>query len=589
MNKNIFKLIARLVALLSPYKRLLFIAIMSILLLAVISPLRPYLIGQLVDNYIIRNQNEEYLLIWVLIIFFSLIVEAILQISSSFYSNLIAQNLILELRKKLFTKIAHLKIKYFDTNPVGSLVTRTVSDMQAITDVFSSGLLDIIRDLLALVLILSLMFFTNWQLAFMTLIPIPILLISTKIFANYMKKAFQKERGAVTALNNFVNERLSGMSLVQLFNRQKEEYLKFTKINAEHRSAHIQTIFANSIFFPVVEFLSSLSIAFILVLASVQASGKGSEEIKNMYGEIVAFTLWISQLYRPIRQLADKFNILQRGAVRAERVFELLDRELEHTDNDEKLQDVSFRKDIYFKEVCFSYNKKEQVLKGLSLIIEQGKTYAIVGSTGSGKTTIINLLCGFYEIDRGELLIGNVPVEKISNRVLNSKIGVVLQDVFLFSGTIRENIILNDKEIDQSIIEGAAKQVGIHDFVEKLPNAYEYIIGERGQDLSTGQRQLISFLRAYINQPDILVLDEATSSVDSESEQLIQSAIEKITADRTSIIIAHRLSTVKKADEIIVMDRGELVEKGTHSELLSNKEGYYYELYSKQFSNGEEI
>lgn len=582
-NKNIFALIARLFSLIKAYKKYVWLSFFSIVVLAILSPLRPYIIGHMVDSYIVKSQDAEMLLVWVLVVFSSLLVEAIAQVSSTYFSNLLAQNLIVDLRKRLFKKIARLNITFFDKNPVGSLVTRTVSDMQAITEVFSSGLVDIIGDLLALFLILVFMFFTNWELAFMTLIPIPLLLLATKIFANTMKKAFQKERAAVTSLNNFVNERLTGMSLIQLFNRQNQEYIRFEKINHDHKQAHIQTILANSIFFPVVELLSSLSIAFILVWGAIHVSGKNNVEIKTMYGEIIAFTLWISQLYRPIRQLADKFNILQRGAVRAERVFELLDLENEEEENYEGLKNIDFQQDIYFKEVYFSYNKKEPLFEKLNLVIEQGKTCAIVGSTGSGKTSLINLLSRFYKVDQGEICIGKTPINQIETKELNAKIGVVLQDVFLFSGSIKENILLGDTNIRQEHVLEAAKKVGVHEFIMSLPNNYDYVIGERGLDLSVGQRQLISFLRAYIHNPEILILDEATSSIDSETETLIQKALEKLTKGRTSIIIAHRLATIKKADKIIVMDNGVITETGTHEELLALKK-VYYGLHEKQFN-----
>ena len=583
MKKNIFSLIARLFSLVIAYKRYVWFSFFSILALSILSPLRPYFIGNMVDQYIVKTQNQEMLLFWVLIVLLSLLIEGALQVSSTYFSNLLAQNLIVDLRKKLFTKITRLNVPFFDKNPVGSLVTRTVSDMQAITEVFSSGLVDIIGDLLGLLLILVLMFFTNWELALMTLIPIPLLLLATKVFANSMKKAFQKERAAVTSLNNFVNERLTGLSLIQLFNRQNQEFLSFEKINHQHKQAHLQTILANSIFFPVVELLSSLSIAFILVWGALHISGKDNTEIKTMYGEIIAFTLWISQLYRPIRQLADKFNILQRGAVRAERVFELLDMETDEKERKEGLKNIDFRQDIKFEEVSFSYNEKEPLFEALNLTIEKGKTLAIVGPTGSGKTSLISLLSGFYQVKSGKICIGNTPIDQIDSFELNAGIGMVLQDVFLFSGSIKDNILLGSKKTSQEKMEAAAKAVGVHEYIMKLPNGYDYIIGERGIDLSVGQRQLISFLRVYIHNPEILILDEATSSIDSESEKLIQQALEKITKGRTSIVIAHRLATIKKADKIVVMQDGQPVETGTHEQLL-DKKGIYFNLHEKQFN-----
>jgi ATP-binding cassette subfamily B multidrug efflux pump len=418
----------------------------------------------------------------------------------------------------------------------------------------------------------------------MTLVPIPFLLLATRIFAKSMKDSFQKERVAVTRLNTFVQERLSGMSVVQLFNREREEYKRFEKINEGHKQAHIQAVWANSIFFPVVEILSSLSIAFLLVWGALNVSGKSSAEIRSMYGEVFAFTLWINQLYRPIRQLADKFNILQRGTVRAERVFDVLDEQadLQHSGN---LTNVDFAQPVSFENVDFSYVNGSPVLKNVNLTINHGETVAFVGATGAGKTSIVNLLGRFYEHDSGEIRIGTVPIQNIQLSDLRKNIAIVLQDVFLFSGTIFSNITLGDPQFSMKDVESAANAVGAHEFIMNLPGNYQHEIGERGGMLSVGQRQLIAFIRAYIYSPQILILDEATSNVDSESEQLIQRATDKITTGRTSIVIAHRLSTIQKADRIVVMEKGELVEIGNHHELLQIENGYYKRLYEMQFFN----
>jgi ABC-type multidrug transport system fused ATPase/permease subunit len=429
------------------------------------------------------------------------------------------------------------------------------------------------------------MFLTDWQLALMTLLPVPILIFATRIFARAMKSSFQQERQAVTKLNTFVQERLTGMSLVQLFNRQEQEAGHFDQINSEHREAHIKAVWANSIFFPVVELLSSLSIAALLVWGALQAEGKTDAQIQNMFGELFAFVFWISQLYRPIRMLADKFNVLQRGTVRAERIFAVLD---EQTDVQDKgsLTTVDFNQNLRFKDVNFSYVADQPVISDLNLEITYGQTVAIVGATGSGKTTLVNLLGRFYEHQSGQILIGEVPIEAIELQTLRKNIAIVLQDVFLFSDTIFNNITLGDPSITLEQVIKAAKDVGAHEFISALPQQYAHKIGERGGTLSTGQRQLLSFIRAYVYQPSLLILDEATSSVDSESELLIQRATEKLTAGRTSIVIAHRLSTIRQADRIIVMEKVRIIEQGTHEELL-DLGGHYKNLSDRQYFNQE--
>jgi ABC-type multidrug transport system fused ATPase/permease subunit len=461
------------------------------------------------------------------------------------------------------------------------LVTRVVSDLEAITEVFSAGLMEITGDVISLFFILGLMFYTDWELALMTLIPIPLLIMATRIFARAMRDSFQKERTAVTALNTFVQEHLSGMSIVQLFNREKHEFEAFNKINKEHKNAHIQAIWANSIFFPVVEFLSSLSIAFLLVWGALKVEGRTQEEIYLMYGEIIAFTLWINQLYRPIRQLADKYNVLQRGVVRAERIFEILDDDTE-VQYGGSITDTSFNQPIRFENIRFGYNKDQQVIDGFSLIIQQGETIAFVGATGSGKTTLVNLLSRMYEYDEGTILIGETPLDQISLSKIRKEVAVVLQDVFLFSGTVMDNITLSNIDISEEAVFNAAKEVGLHDFILSLPGGYSHVISERGTSLSVGQRQLLSFIRAYVYNPAILILDEATSSIDSESEALIQAATIKITQGRTSIVVAHRLSTIQSADRIVVLEKGKLVESGNHDALFQ-KNGAYRKLYDKQY------
>ncbi len=583
LNTRVF---TRLLSYWKTYRLLFSIAVFTTVLLAFLSPARPYIIGQVVQNFIVTNQDAEKLLIWTFIVIGILIGEGILQFFSTYFSNLFAQSIIRDIRKKLMSHIMTFNIRYFDRTPVGNHVTRLIADLEAITDVFSSGMMAIIGDLLMLFVVIASMLVIDWQLALLTLIPIPLLLIATRIFARAVRKSMEQEREQVNRLNNFVNERLTGMMIVQLFNRQKTEYNRFVEINKKHRQAHINAIWAYSIFFPIVEILSSLSIALLLVWGAILAQGKTATEIEGMYGTIFSFVLWIYMLYRPIRQLADKFNILQRGTVRAERVFEVLDRE-QHIQDEGDISDCDFNTKIRFKDLYFAYNDEDWVLKNINLEIEPESTVAFVGATGAGKTSIVNLIGRFYEFQKGEITLGEIPITDLELSYLRRNVAIVLQDVFLFSDTIHNNITLNDPTITRKQVIEAAKAVGAHDFISKLPGEYDYQVGERGGVLSVGQRQLLSFIRAYVYNPSILILDEATSSVDTESEILIQRATEKITKGRTSIVIAHRLSTIQKADNIVVLEKGEIVEKGDHQELLA-LDGYYRNLYDMQFSEMNE-
>ena len=581
-SKLNMKVFLRLLSYWKSYKFLFFISILTTFLLAFPGPLRPMFIGNMVDKYMIRTQNPNMLLWWTLIIIGLLVSEAILRFLSSYFSNLFAQSIILDVRKQLMKHILTFRIKYFDKTPVGTLITRVVSDLEAITEVFSSGMIVVAGEILTLIFSIALMFYTNWQLALLVLIPIPILLLATRIFARLMRKSFQLEAKQVTKLNVFVQERITGMSLVHLFNRQEKEYSKFQDINKGHRQAHLKAVWATSIFFPVVELLSSISIAIMLVWGALQIQGKSNIEIKEEFGEIIAFILWVHMLYRPIRMLADKFNILQKGTVRAERVFEVIDLE-DNIQNEGADVDCKFDSNIRFENLYFAYNDEEWVLKNINLEIEPGSTVAFVGATGAGKSSLVNLLGRFYEYQKGEIYCGETKLSDIELNFLRKNIAIVLQDVFLFSGTIFENITLRDPSISLDKVIEASKVVGAHDFISKLPDTYNYQVGERGSVLSTGQRQLISFIRAYVYNPHILILDEATSSVDNNSEELIQKATIELTKGRTSIVIAHRLSTIKNADKIVVLDKGEIIEQGSHSELIKNN-GYYKTLHEKQFS-----
>lgn len=580
-----FSLYARLIKYAVPYKYLFILSVICILFLALLGPLRPYIIGDMVDKYIIKSRDHKQLFFWSIIVVCILTLEGVLQLCSNYISNLLAQSVIRDLRKKIFSHLLLFRMRYFDKTPVGTMVTRVVSDLEAITEVFSSGIIDIAGDVISLFFILILMFFTNWELSLMTLIPIPLLLIATRIFARAMKASFQLERQQVNRLNTFVQERLTGMTIVQLFNRQKKEYENFQEINKGHRQAHINAVWANSIFFPVVELLSSLSIAFLLVWGALNVSGKTQIEIQAMYGQIIAFTLWIYQLYRPIRQLADKFNILQRGTVRAERIFDVLDQK-DNIQTTGEIKNIDFHQSIYFSNVSFGYDSKTIILKNINLDVKPGETLAFVGATGAGKSTIVNLLGRFYEYNKGKIAIGTTNINDIDLTYLRNNIAIVLQDVFLFSDSVHNNITLYDETLSRENVISAAKAVGAHDFIMQLPGNYDYKIGERGGVLSVGQRQLIAFIRAYVYNPRILILDEATSSVDNEAEALIQKATEELTKGRTAIVIAHRLSTIQKADRIVVMEKGEIIELGTHKELMKNS-GHYRKLNEKQFLERE--
>jgi ATP-binding cassette, subfamily B, multidrug efflux pump len=579
INLGIF---LRLIAYAKPYKKLLLFAFVCTVSLTFLASTRPYLIGEMVDQFIVGEASQTKLFVMAMVILSMLASEALLQFGNSYLSNLLAQSVVKDLRIQVFNKITSFRMRYFDQTPIGALVTRVVSDIEAISEVFSAGLVDILGDLLTLFAVIGIMLFMNWKLTMLVLIPIPLLLIATKVFAKAMQKSFKQERLQVTRLNTFVQERLTGMSVVQLFNRQKEEFEGFEEINKGHRQAHINAVWAYSIFFPVVEVLSALSIAFLLVYIAFQISDVAPAEVQERYKQIFSFTLWINMLFRPIRQLADKFNVLQRGVVRAERVFEVVDLK-ENLEQNEEALSCDFNQALVFQDVYFSYIPNEPVLKNISLRIEPNSVVAFVGATGAGKSSIVNLLSRFYEFESGNIFIGNTNIRDVELTFLRKNISVVLQDVFLFSDTIHNNITLNNPEISREKVIEAAKIVGAHDFILSLPGNYDYEVGERGGSLSMGQRQLLAFIRAYVYNPTILILDEATSSIDNESEELIQKATEKLTKGRTSIVIAHRLSTIQKADLIVVLDKGEIIEKGTHNELIKI-EGYYKRLYDRQFS-----
>lgn len=581
-----FKLFKRLISYTKPYKTTYYFVAVSAILLSGLAIAMPYLIKVLIDDYIIPQElSGIYIVICVMIA--ALLLEVLLQFSFIFYANWLGQQVIRDLRLKLFSHMLSFKMKYFDKSAVGKLVTRAVSDIETIASIFSQGLFVIISDLLKMLVVLVFMGISSWQLTLVSLIVMPFILYATRVFQKAMKTAFEDVRNQVSNLNSFVQERVTGMKIVQIFNREKVEYNQFKEINDKHRNAWVKTVWYNSIFFPIAEMASSITIALIVFLGfKLMVSSDTLEEASLQIGTIVMFIQLAQMLFRPLRQIADKFNTLQMGMVAANRVFGILDTDstIENTGN---VKADHLKGEIVFEDVKFSYVDDELVLKGISFKVDPGNTVAIVGATGAGKSTIINLLSRFYEIDAGDILIDGVNTKDYDLYSLRSEIAVVLQDVFLFADTILNNITLNDINITEDDVVKAAKEIGVHKFITSLPGGYHYNVKERGVMLSSGQRQLIAFLRAYVSNPSILVLDEATSSVDGYSEQLIQDATEKITKNRTSIVIAHRLATIKKADKIIVMDSGQIVEIGSHLELLQKEDGYYKNLYEVQFAQEE--
>ena len=562
-----------------PYQKRFNWVIVWAILLSIFAAVRPYLLKQTVDDYL-KNHNKEGLLIYVIIMGVVLLLEVLSQFFFTYWANWLGQDIIKDIRDQLFKHITSFKMKYFDNEPVGKLVTRTVSDIESIASIFSQGLFMIVSDILKMVVILGIMLYMNWELTLIVLLAMPILIYATNIFQKKMKVAFNEVRNEISNLNTFVQERLTGMKIVQLFNREKIEYKKFKEINEKHNKAWLKNILYNSIFFPIADFVSSLALGAIVWYGGMQILEGGTS---TTFGDLFTYTMLINMLFNPLRQIADKFNVMQMGIVAAERVFEILETDSQIQDKGDTLA-TKLEGKIAFQEVRFSYLKGEEVLKGINLDIEAGATIAIVGSTGAGKSTIINLLNRFYEIDSGTISIDHTNIKDYTIESLRKQIAVVLQDVFLFADTIYNNITLYDASISREEVILAAKKIGVHEFIMNLPNGYDYNVKERGVMLSSGQRQLIAFLRAYVSNPSILILDEATSSIDSYSEELIQNATEKITKGRTSIVIAHRLATIMKADKIIVMDQGQIVEAGTHTALLAIENGFYKNLYDSQFA-----
>jgi ATP-binding cassette, subfamily B, multidrug efflux pump len=575
------KLFGRVFAFTQPYRALFWTTFALTIFLAVLGVVRPLLMGDMIDDYALTG-DARGLWIVTLVVMGLLVIETIVQFYQAYWTAWLGQAVTFDLRQKLYTRIIGNKLRWFDRTPIGQLVTRVISDIETIDDIFSQGLLMIMGDILKLVVVVAVMFVVNWKLALLSMVPIPLLLWSTNIFKNSIQKSFQDVRTQVARLNTFVQEHIQGMAVVQVFGREQQEYEKFKAINKEHRAAHIRSVLAYSIFFPVVEILSAISLGF-LVWWGVKDVLAGFATL----GDVFAYILFINMLFRPIRQLADRFNVLQMGMVGSERVMKVLDTDAGLADEG-TLSAEGLRGEIRFDGMWFAYSdgataeEEHWALRGISFEAKAGQMIALVGATGSGKSSIVNVLSRAYDFQKGAVYLDGADIRDYALSELRRAISVVLQDVFLFSDTIHNNITLGDPAITRAEVIAAAQEVGAHDFILKLPKGYDTEVGERGGILSTGQRQLLAFIRAAVHKPAVLVLDEATSSVDSLSEQLIQQATERITSGRTSIVIAHRLSTVQHADRILVLDKGGIIEQGTHQELLA-QEGAYRKLYELQF------
>ena len=579
-NSNLFDvtLFKRLLEYVLVYKTVFVFVAISAILISIFSTLTPYLIKVAVDDYLALGKYQDFIYL-IIFMLFNLLLTVLFMFLFSYYANLLGQKVICDVRVQLFKHILDFKMSYFDKSSVGRLVTRAVNDMETIASIFSQGLFMIAADLMQMSLVIVVMLFLSWQLSLTVFIILPFILFATRKFQKSMKIAFNEVRSEVANLNSFVQERITGMKIVQLFNREKIEYDNFVQINEKHKKAWLKTVWYNSIFFPIAELSTSITIGLIVWFGGLNAVLENSSVT---LGTIFLFIQLSQMLFRPLRQIADKFNTLQMGMVAANRIFKIIDTTSNISDFGTKNKDLINGK-IVFKDVSFSYIENEKVINNLSFKINNGEKIAIVGSTGSGKTTIVNLISRFYEVQNGSIFIGDHNIKDYKLQSLRSRVALVLQDVFLFADTILNNITLWDSSISFDRVVNAAKKIGIHDFILSLPDGYNYNVKERGVMLSQGQRQLISFLRAYIKNPSILILDEATSSIDSNSEELIQNATEKITENKTSIIIAHRLSTILNSDRIFVMSQGMLVEQGTHTELVAKKNGYYKGLYEIQF------
>jgi ATP-binding cassette, subfamily B, multidrug efflux pump len=573
------RLFKRILQYTKPYQMRFRGVIVFAISLSVFAALRPYLLKQTVDSYI-KPHDQQGLLFYVVLMGIVLLLEVFSQFFFVYWANWLGQDIVKDIRKKLFKHLLRFRMKYFDHVPVGQLVTRSVSDIESIARIFSQGLFMIISDLMKMLVCFIIMFWMNWKLSLIVVAAMPILIYFTRFFQQKMQIAFEEVRTQIANMNSFVQERVTGMRIVQLFNREEIESEKFKEINDKHKKAWIKTILYNSIFFPIADIISSITLGLVVIYGGFEIIGGSTF---TTLGELTAYTMFIGMLFNPLRQIADKFNEMQLGMIAANRVFEILDTQDQIQDTG-TIEAPIFRGDIQFEGIRFGYIPNEEVIKGIDLEVAAGQTIAIVGSTGAGKSTIINLLNRFYEISSGTIYIDNHNIENYTLDSLRKQIAVVLQDVFLFADTIFNNITLNNPDISREQVLAAAKKIGVHEFIMSLPDDYDFDVKERGVMLSSGQRQLIAFLRAFVSNPSILILDEATSSIDTYSEELIQRATETITQGRTSIVIAHRLATIINADKIVVMDKGLIVELGTHQELINRESGYYKNLYDSQFS-----
>lgn len=591
-----FSLLRRVFSFTAPYRNRFYLSLVMAIVLAVISPIRPYLIQITVNRYIkggalatgaARDPFIEMILIitiWQVVL---LIAETIIRFYFSFVTAWLGQAVVKDLRVQVYSKVLGLNLSQFDTTPIGTLTTRTINDIESINDIFADGLIPIVADILSIIAILACMFWVDWRLALISLSPFPVLFVATYYFKESVNKSFIRVRNAVSLLNAFVQEHITGMQVVQAFAAETREFNKFKKINTEHRNANVKAIFAYSVFFPIVEIVLAVSTGLLVWWAASEAVTMPPLQAAALTGKIISFILLLNLISRPLRVIADKFNVLQMGMVASERVFKVLDNE-DYLKNNGSVAPRQLKGKIAFDKVWFAYVDKQYVLKDISFTVQPGETVAIVGHTGSGKTSIISLLNRLYHILEGSIKIDDVAIEAYDLDVLRSKVGIVLQDVFLFSGSVLDNITLRNTGISREKVIEAATMIGMHDFIMQLPGGYDYNVMERGSTLSLGQRQLISFIRALLYDPSILILDEATSSVDTESEMMIQHAIDTLIAGRTSIVIAHRLSTIRKANNIIVLDKGEIKEMGTHDELIA-KEGFYFQLHQMQFKKQKAV
>ncbi len=567
-------MLSRLFVIAGNQRKYIAIAIFLTIFQSLLTALQPYIYKLIIDEVILVGKFD-YLAIWCGGLVIWLVVQASLAFTNSYLAENIAQNVIIKLRQYVYEHLTKLRLSFFDKTAVGTAVTRSVSDIQTITDLFASGIITILGDIIQILAILFCMIFINWKLTIFTILVIPLLLYAANFFRKGVRDSFQEVRNQVSILNAFLQERITGMPIVQLFNQEDNEYSKFKKINAKHRNAHFKSIFYYSIFFPIVEVLVALAFAIIISYGSILLFEK-----QIQLGEITAFIMFVNLFFRPIRAIADRFNNIQMGLVAAERIFKLIDDE-EHIEHTGSISPKKIAGKIEFKDVWFAYNDSQWIIKGISFSVNPGKSLAIVGSTGSGKTSIANLLTQLYPHQKGDILIDDQSVLDYIPSKLRQKVAFVLQDVFLFSGSIRSNLILKNEEMSTETIESVAKEIGAYEFIDALPGGFEFNVSERGMSLSQGQRQLISFIRALAIDPDIIILDEATSAIDSQTEELIQKAISLLLNKRTAIVIAHRLSTIKNCDEIMVLNQGEIIELGSHKNLMA-REGSYFELYQTQ-------